>query len=83
MLSTLILSAFLLLQVAFADVQFTTPFPGEDVPYTDIQVTWKESGENDPISSFVSYEILLCAGGNDDGNYVRLRAEALPRTTPF
>ena len=72
MLSTLILSIFLLFQVAFADVQFITPFPGEDVPYTAIQVQWKESGENDPISQFVSYEILLCAGGNDDSSYVCL-----------
>ena len=83
MLSTLILSAFLLLQVALADVQFTSPFPGEDVPYTDIQVSWKESGENDAISSFVSYEILLCAGGNDDSSYVRSPAGSLSKNSLF
>ena len=70
MLPTLLVSVCLLSRLARADVQFVLPSPGEHESFSDITVQWQESGVNAALTSLTSYEILLCAGGNDPTNYV-------------
>ena len=64
---------------ALADVEFTTPSEGGTVAGgSTLKVEWKDSGTAPPISSLQTYQLFLCAGGNDDTSFVRqLRAQAL------
>ena len=71
MLPTFLLGSFLLARLATADVQFVLPTPGDTESYSNITVQWQESGVNAAITSLKSYELLLCAGGNLETNYVR------------
>lgn len=70
MLFTLLLPICFLFRRVLADVEFAIPAPGAHYPYSAIQVQWEESGVAPPMSSFKSYELLLCAGGNGPDNYV-------------
>jgi hypothetical protein len=54
-----------------ADVQFITPEAGGTVKAAALTIEWKDSGEAPPIESLLSYQLFLCAGGNEDGAYVR------------
>jgi hypothetical protein len=54
----------------FADVQFTSPAAGDTVTLPTISISWDDSGTSPPISDFASYQLFLCAGGNDASNYV-------------
>lgn len=56
----------ILLPLALADVQFTSPDGGATVAGGKaISITWKESGEKPPIADLVSYSLYLWAGGNE------------------
>jgi len=60
---------------ALADVQFTSPKGGATLPGGgSITVEWKESGEAPSISDLKSYQLFLCAGGNDDATILQLTA---------
>lgn len=76
----LVTSLFLLTALvpfAIADVQFISPAAGNSIPGggKTLSVTWKESGDDPPISSFTTYTLFLCAGGNDPESQVRSQAE--------
>lgn len=58
---------------AFADVQFTSPSAGTSAAAGQLlQIAWKESGTAPPISELQSYQLFLCAGGNEAGSFVRI-----------
>jgi hypothetical protein len=57
--------------IVVADVQFITPKAGGTVKANALTVEWKDSGEAPPIDTLLSYQLFLCAGGNEDGAYVR------------
>jgi hypothetical protein len=54
-----------------ADVQFITPKAGGTVKAGALTVEWKDSGDAPPLDTLLSYQLFLCAGGNEDGAYVR------------
>ena len=55
-----------LVSLTTADVEFVTPSAGSTVAGgKTLSVTWKESGVQPPLSSFTTYTLFLCAGGND------------------
>lgn len=56
---------------ALADVKFTTPAAGASVPAGGtFAVEWKDSGSAPSIADLASYQLFLCAGGNDASNFV-------------
>ena len=72
----LVKSLFLLAALApfaIADVEFTSPAAGNSISAggKTLSVTWKESGDDPPISSFTTYTLFLCAGGNEPESQVR------------
>lgn len=60
----------LLLPLAIADVDFTKPAAGDVITGTSLVATWSESGQKPAISTFNSYSLFLCAGGNNSTDYV-------------
>lgn len=57
---------------AFADVKFTVPAAGAPIPAGGtFAVEWKDSGVAPSISDLASYQLFLCAGGNDASSFVR------------
>lgn len=60
-----------LLPLTFADVEFTTPNAGQAISGLTLDVEWKDSGDDPKISELATYQMFLCAGGNDEGDYVR------------
>lgn len=55
-----------------ADVEFTTPAAGAILTAgSTISIKWDDSGDAPKISALTSYQLFLCAGGNDDASYVR------------
>lgn len=72
---TMLIRLFVLLAAvapyAFADVEFTSPSAGATLQGGSvIKVAWKDSGTSPPISSLQSYQLFLCAGGNDATSFV-------------
>ena len=58
---------------AFADVKFTSPSAGAtSVGGQLLQIAWQESGTAPPITDLQSYQLFLCAGGNEAGSFVRI-----------
>ena len=62
----LITSLFLLtawVPFAIADVEFTSPAAGNSIPGggKTLSVTWKESGDDPPISTFTTYTLFQTA----------------------
>ena len=56
---------------AFADVQITTPAAGAQLTAGSVlSMAWVDSGTAPSISDLSSYQIFLCAGGNDATNFV-------------
>ena len=54
-----------------ADVEFTAPSAGATkTGGSTLDVEWKESGTGPPIKSFSTYQLFLCAGGNDADSFV-------------
>lgn len=48
-----------------ADVEFTSPAPGDEVAGgTTLRVQWKDSGDAPSLADLKSYKLFLCAGGN-------------------
>lgn len=63
------------LQFASADVQFTSPAAGATLPGGGaITVTWQDSGVAPSIADLSTYQLFLCAGGNDAGSFIQLAA---------
>jgi hypothetical protein len=57
--------------LAAADITFTSPKAGASLAGgTSITVEWKDSGEAPAIADLKSYQIFLCAGGNEDATIV-------------
>lgn len=57
---------------ALADVKFITPAAGASIPAGGtFAVEWKDSGSAPSIADLASYQLFLCAGGNDATNFVR------------
>ena len=73
MLFRLLLLLAAIAPYTFADVQFTSPSGGAtQVGGQLLQIDWKESGTSPPISDLQSYQLFLCAGGNEAGSFVRI-----------
>lgn len=60
-----------LLSLALADVEFTSPRAGQSISGTTLQIQWKDSGETPAIEDLATYQMFLCAGGNEETEYVR------------
>ncbi|KAK4693390.1 hypothetical protein P7C71_g4002, partial [Lecanoromycetidae sp. Uapishka_2] len=57
----------------FADVEFTSPSAGAtEAGGQVLKVEWKESGTSPPISDLQTYQLFLCAGGNDATSFIQL-----------
>ncbi|OCL14200.1 beta-1,6-glucan boisynthesis protein-like protein [Glonium stellatum] len=58
---------------AIADIEFTTPTAGAKLTGGgSINIAWKDSGNAPSISDLMTYQLFLCAGGNDDGTFIQL-----------
>lgn len=54
-----------------ADVEFTQPKPGATLEGgSTITIRWEDSGDKPRIKDLTNYEIFLCAGGNEQEDYV-------------
>ena len=61
------------LEPSLADVLFTSPSPGSVLDANRaISISWVESGFSPPISDLTSFQLFLCAGGNDASSIVQL-----------
>ena len=60
-----------LLSYALADIEFTSPDAGQSVSGATIDIKWKDSGDEPKISELATYQMFLCAGGNEESDYVR------------
>ena len=58
------------LHLATADITFTKPAAGEVIRSTTLEAAWKESGQMPAISTFESFSLFLCAGGNNGTDFV-------------
>jgi hypothetical protein len=66
-LSDILLFAFALAPIAYADVRFDVPGPGVVVPGgADFKVEWSESGVAPSINELGEYSIALYSGSNDE-----------------
>ena len=71
MLIRLLLSLLALAPFTLADVEFTSPSAGQTLAGgTVIKVAWKDSGTAPAISTLQTYQLFLCAGGNDEASFV-------------
>ncbi|TKA52460.1 hypothetical protein B0A49_11990 [Cryomyces minteri] len=60
---------------ALADVAFTSPAAGAKIQGGGpISVAWRDSGYAPALSALTSYQLFLCAGGNDATNHIQLAA---------
>jgi hypothetical protein len=62
--------AAVLLPLVLADVAFTKPAAGDVITGTSLVAAWTESHQNPSISTFESYQLFLCAGGNNETEFV-------------
>ena len=60
-----------LVPYVLADVKFTSPAAGSSISGPSISISWEESGTTPKIADLASYQLFLCAGGNDETNFVR------------
>lgn len=77
----MIIRLFLLAALAatpiVADVKFTSPSGGATVAGgKTLQVQWKDSGDDPPLDDLETYQLFLCAGGNEQDSYIQLTALA-------
>lgn len=75
MMRLVILSVLLtaILPSVHADVKFTSPAGGETFPGGgSIKAAWTDSGAAPSISDLTTYQLFLCAGGNDPDTFVCL-----------
>ena len=59
-----------LLPFALADVDFTSPDAGQSISGLTLDIKWKDSGDEPKLSELATYQMFLCAGGNDATEYV-------------
>ena len=58
---------------AFADIRFLTPAAGATVQGAGaLQVSWEDSGNEPALEDLTTYQLFLCAGGDDDSSIVQL-----------
>ena len=57
---------------AFADVKFTVPAAGAQIPAGTLSVQWTDSGVAPAISDLTAYTLQLMVGGNDDSTMLAL-----------
>lgn len=68
-------AALTLFALVHADVEFITPKPGATLKGGGaIEIEWKDSGEAPAISDLQTYQLFLCAGGNDADSMIQLTA---------
>lgn len=75
--SYLLAAAATLLSFVRADVQVVSPQAGDTITGLNLQIQWKDSGKAPPLTAFANFQVFLCAGGNDESDYVRM--EHLPQ----
>lgn len=57
--------------LAQAGIEFTKPKAGDTLTAgTALGVQWQEGGDGPSLSDLTTYELFLCAGGNDAGTFV-------------
>ncbi|KAF2656866.1 hypothetical protein K491DRAFT_691536 [Lophiostoma macrostomum CBS 122681] len=68
------LAALAALQSAvLADVEFTSPKAGDTLDITSpVDIEWTDSNSGVALADLTTYNLFLCAGGNDDGTYKQL-----------
>ena len=77
MLLALVFFLALAINTALADVQFTSPSGGSTVSGgKTLDVKWKDSGDDPSLDDLQSYQLFLCAGGNDPDTFIQLTALA-------
>lgn len=60
-----------LVSLANAGIQFQKPAAGAKLTAgSAIEVTWKDGGDGPALSDLTTYELFLCAGGNDPDEIV-------------
>ena len=69
-LTTFVVPLLLLCRFTLADPLFLAPSPGENASYKNFTIAWFQNGIDGLHGEFSSYEIDLCAGGNEVTNYV-------------
>lgn len=70
--SYLLAAAATLLSLSSADVQVVSPQAGDTITGLNLEIQWKDSGKAPPLTAFANYQVFLCAGGNDESDYVRM-----------
>lgn len=59
--------------LASAGVSFTSPKAGATLTAgSAIEVNWAEGGDGPKLTELLTYELFLCAGGNDAAAQVRI-----------
>ncbi|KIW11588.1 hypothetical protein PV08_10889 [Exophiala spinifera] len=71
-LRSVLLVAASLLSFALADVEVTSPAAGASLAGLSLTVEWEDSGDTPKLADLASYQLFLCAGGNDEDEYVQL-----------
>lgn len=71
-LRSVYLLAAALVSFTLAEVQVTSPAPGDTITGLSLEIEWKDNGKTPKIADLASYQVFLCAGGNTDANFVRL-----------
>ena len=70
-LVTLLILLITLNPFVLADVEFTQPKAGATLEGgSTVSIKWKDSGDKPRIKDLTNYEIFLCAGGNEEVDYV-------------
>lgn len=65
---------------ASAGISFTSPKAGATLTAgTAIEVKWEESSDGPKLAELLSYELSLCAGGNEAGSFVSILAITMRR----
>ncbi|KAL9579311.1 MAG: hypothetical protein Q9203_006751 [Teloschistes exilis] len=63
----------ILLPLASADIQFTSPAAGAVLQAAKpITAKWKDSGDGTALTDLATYTLFLCAGGNDAATILQL-----------
>jgi hypothetical protein len=70
-----LLAAAAFFSLASADVEVVSPQAGDSITGLNLEIEWKDSGNTPPLSQLANYQLFLCAGGNDDSNYVRIKTQ--------
>ncbi|OAX78626.1 hypothetical protein ACJ72_07062, partial [Emergomyces africanus] len=81
MKTQLLLPLTQLVLCASATIEFAVPAAGAILKGGDtLNVEWQQLGNNSDVSDAVRYDILLCAGGNDEGSFDPLMSIAKGRS---